>query len=193
VFSDESWLSCNEVTGKVQWCRKKDDAIPREKKARWNVASIMVWAAVGYNFKSELIIFPAKQDDDGTITTFRLDAARYVKRCLSTVMAQVLRQKRIFQHDGARSHMAGSTKGYLKRKGVQWMEDWPAYSADLNMIEPVWKELNELVGARCPMTQSELVEAARMAWKELPQSVINAHCKHFKTQVGNVLSATRKR
>jgi hypothetical protein len=190
VFSDESWLTCNEATGKYQYCHKRSDAVPREKKARWNVPSIMVWAAVGFNYKSELVIFPAKQESDGQIKTFRLDAERYVRRCLSTVAKDLTEKNRLFQQDGARSHVAKSTKAYLKRKRIQWIEDWPPYSADMNMIEPIWKELADRVGAACPMTTEELIVAARAAWKALPQSVVNAHCKHFTTRMAKVLSST---
>lgn len=67
VFSDESWLCCNERTGRLQWCKKRDDALPLEKKARWNVPSIMVWATAGYDWKGPLIIFPSKHSKDGEL------------------------------------------------------------------------------------------------------------------------------
>lgn len=191
IFSDESWLTCNEATGKYQYCEKRSDVLPREKKARWNVPSVMVWAAVGYNYKSSLVILPSKHDDDGHVKCFRLDAQSYVRRCLSTVVKDLIVRDRLFQQDGARSHVAKSTRAYLRRKRVQWIENWPPYSADMNMIEPIWKELADRVGAACPMTTEELIVAARAAWQALPQSVINAHCKHFRRRMSEVLSQTR--
>lgn len=179
VFSDESWLTCNEQTGHVQWCSCRSEVLPREAKCRWNVPSVMVWAAVGWGYKSELVIFPAKTNDDGEVKAFRLDQERYVRRCLSTVMPQIVKKKRIFQQDGARSHMASGTRKYLQGKKVEWLEDWPPYSPDFNMIEPIWKELQDRVGQECPMDTQELIVAAKKAWKELPQSIIDAHCAHF--------------
>lgn len=187
VFTDESWLSCIERTGKVHWTTSRCKVLPLEKKARWNVASIMVWAAVGFNFKSELVIFPSKTTVEGEARQFRLDAASYVRRCLSTVSAKLVREGRLFQQDGARSHASKVTRAYLARKKVQLLEPWPPYSPELNAIERIWKELNVRVGARCPMGADELVAVVKQEWEALPQAVINAHCEHFKHQVNELL------
>lgn len=163
--------------------KSRKDVLPMEKKARWNVASIMVWGCVGYNWKSPLVIFPSKTNVDGELKQFRLDAASYVRRCLSTVSKQLVEEKRLFQQDGARSHAAKSTKEYLQKKGVELLDPWPPYSPELNAIERVWKELNARVGERCPMSVPELIAATKEAWEEIPQEVINAHCQHFRTQL----------
>jgi transposase len=133
-----------------------------------------------------LILLPAKREEDGEVRAFRLDAASYVRRCLQYVIPEIQRRKLVFQQDGARSHVAKITRAYLHRKKVKWLDDWPPYSADLNMIEPIWKELNTRVGERCPLTLEELVKAAKEAWEELPQEVINAHCGRFPAALRNV-------
>ncbi len=183
VFSDESWLSCVERTGKHQWAKKKTDVHPLEKKCRWNLPSIMVWGCVGHNYKSKLVFFPAKTDKDGEIKQFRLDAQQYVRRCVSTVAKDLVTMKRIFQQDGARSHAARTTIAYLNRKEIRYLDNFPPYSPDLNVIERMWNELHHRVGATCPMTQEELIEAALKAWESIPQSLINKHCAHFATQI----------
>lgn len=119
VFTDESWMCCNERTSDSQWARRRQDVLPRERKARWNVPSIMVWGAVGYNYKSKLVVFPAKRCVDGELKPFRLDAEAYVRRCLSTVVADIKERGMILQHDGARSHVATRVCKYLDRKGLQ--------------------------------------------------------------------------
>lgn len=186
VFSDESWFSCNENTCKIQWAVKRADVFPRESKARVNVAAVQVWAAVGWNYKSELIIFPSHDVDGGEERAFRLNADRYVRRCLVRVVPDVMRLGRIFQHDGARAHASKKTIAYLRRKGVRVMEDWPANSPDFNMIEYIWKTLKERVGLECPMDMGGLVTALRKAWSELPQALINRHVLHFPNALKNV-------
>lgn len=183
VFSDETWLTCNERTGKCHWTTCRAKVLPIEKKARWNVASIMVWATAGFGWKGPLVVFPSKKMVDGERRQFRLDAAAYVRRCLSTVAADLKRENRLFQHDGARSHAASSVKAYLGRKGVEYIDDWPPYTPEWNAIERIWKELHALVGKRTPRSQEELIAAAHAAWNELPQSVIDAQCGHFRTQL----------
>lgn len=115
VFSDESWVTCNEQTGRRHWCEDRDEVLPREQRARWNVASVMVWAAFGYNYKSELIVFPAKREDDGEKKPFRMDSKTYVRRCLSTVVPSLVAQNRTFLQDGARSHASRHTNAFAGR------------------------------------------------------------------------------
>ena len=179
VFTDESWLTCNENTGRFQWTSQRSKVLPRERRARWNIASVMVWAAFGHNYRSELVVFPAKRDDNGVKKPFRLDAKSYVKRCLSKVVPDLLARNMTLVQDGARSHAAGSTIAYLKRKKVKFIEGFPPYSPDLNMIEPLWKTLAERVGQMCPMTVEELTIAAKKVWNELPVELLNRHAAHF--------------
>jgi hypothetical protein len=74
-------------------------------------------------------------------------------------------------------------KNYLARKKVEWVMNWPPYSPDLNMIESLWLEPNRRIGDRCPENLDQLIRAVEKSWEELPQSVINAHCKRFGKKV----------
>lgn len=186
VFSDETYLTCNEETCKVQYAKKRSDVLPMERKAKWNVPSLMVWAAVGVGYRSKLIFFPVREkktendDYNARPKGYRLTADRYVKKCLATVVPELVKRKSIFQQDGAKSHSAVQVRNYLNRKRVTYIDDWPPYSADLNMIEPLWKELKQRIGEKCPMTLEELQVAAKEAWAEIPQAVIDSHVLHFK-------------
>jgi hypothetical protein len=146
----------------------------------------MVWGAIGYNYKSALVVLPAKQMKDGELKSYRLDAQGYVRRCLSTVSTDLIRGNRTLQQDGARSHVAKSTLAYLKRKQIRYIEAWPPYSPDLNPIERIWNELQIRVGQRCPMSQEELVKIAQEEWNKLPQRLINSHVLHFEQQIKNL-------
>jgi transposase len=177
VFSDETWLTCNEQTGRRQWCKRRERPLPRERQARWNIPTMMVWAAVGYNYKSPLILFPTKHVVNGELKPFRLNADLYCDKCLRRVAVAL--QGKLFQQDGARAHAAKTTREYLAASNIEVLRDFPPYSPDLNMIEPLWKELADRVGALCPMTLEELKKAARRAWRELPMTVVNAHVLNF--------------
>lgn len=188
AFSDETWISCNESTCRVQWAKSRSQVFPKERKARVNVNSVMVWGAVAYNWKSKLVIFPAKQtSDEGESQPFRLNGDRYVRSCLSTVVDDLKKRGIVFQHDGARAHVKSSVRSYLSRKGVRVLENWPANSPDLNMIEYLWKTLKERVGLQCPYTMDELITAVRKAWDELPQQLINNHVMHFQSALRGCL------
>ena len=189
VHSDEAWLSCNENTGRVQYVRPGELPHPMERKARWNTPSAMVHAAVGVGYKSELQIFPSKMKDaEGEQRVFRLDAKGYIRRCLSPIAPYLVKSNKILLQDGARSHVAKASRCYLARKGIKWLEDYPAYSADLNMIEPVWKDLHAAVGAMRPTTQQELIKCAKAAWRGMPQRQIDAHVLHWHGAMSCVMT-----
>lgn len=186
VFSDECWLTCNERSGRTQWCfptsssrssgkrAVRERPLPRETKSKWNVASVQVWAACGYGFKSDLIIFPAFQNnDEGARQAFRLNKYTYIRRCLSKIAPRLSNSRRIFLQDGARSHCNAHVKSYLDRKKIKFEDNFPAYSPDLNLQENAWMMLKERLGQLVPTTLEELCSKAKEAWASIPQSAIN--------------------
>jgi DDE superfamily endonuclease len=185
VVSDETWLTSNEATGRLHWVFDGDEPLPVERKSKWNVASMMVWLACGYDYKCDLQLFPSKhksKEDENVSKPFRLNGASYVRRCLSKVTPHLAGKPFVFLQDGARSHACKSTQAYLARKQVQWFNDFPPYSPDLNPAEKIVNELKRLVGKKCPMNMEELKVAALESWKELPQALINKHILNFSTR-----------
>lgn len=178
TFSDETWLTCNEYGCRVQYGSSKKDIIPMERKSKWNVPAMQCWGCVGYNYKSKLVLFPATVGKGEEKRAFRLNSAAYIRRCLSHVADDLVKGKKVFIQDGARSH-AGAVK-YLSRKNVDVLLDFPPYSPDMNMIEMLWNDLKRRVGKRCPLTFDELQKAAVEAWDEIPQELINNHVSRWK-------------
>lgn len=186
VFSDEHWISINDCSGRRQWCKRRlrgKDLCTRQIKRLQNTARVQIWAAVGVGYKGPLVLFPQKgPDDDG----FRLNGHSYVRRCLQRMVPDLVQQGRVFVQDGARPHVRQSVKQYLARKRVQWIENWPPYSPDLNMIEPLWAELNRAIGRRSPKNLEELIAVAQESWEAMPQAVIDAHCRHLRKKAREV-------
>jgi transposase len=92
---------------------------------------------------------------------------------------------RVLMQDGARSHVARDTLGYLASKSVKVLPNWPPYAPDWNPIEKLWNELKSRVGLRCPMDIDELKVVATEEWNGMSQALIDAHCKHFETLIGH--------
>lgn len=77
----------------------------------------------------------------------------------------MLRHNSVFLQDGAACHRAAL--GYLQRKNIQMVEDYPARSPDFNMIETLWAKLQTDVWAKRPVTRDDLVKAIRASWDEM--------------------------
>jgi transposase len=190
VWSDEHTVSINDHTCRTMFVHAGGRVIPRERRRHQNIPRVMIWAAVGEDFKSEIVLFPqqGKPNEDGRARkdkmTFRLNAQSYVRKCLSPVVAALKAKNRIFQHDGASPHGRGASESvaekFLRNKGVTVMRPWPPYSPDLNMIEFLWPILNARVAALHPRNLAELKVAVKQAWASITQAEINAICRGFK-------------
>uniref|UniRef100_A0A3B3TC28 Tc1-like transposase DDE domain-containing protein n=1 Tax=Paramormyrops kingsleyae TaxID=1676925 RepID=A0A3B3TC28_9TELE len=92
-------------------------------------AGIMVWGAIGYDFRSSLLVIL------GTLT-----AQRYVSDVLRLCVLPLLRQHpgTIFQQDNIHPHTARVATNCLRHVEVL---PWPARSPDRSPIEHVWDQL----------------------------------------------------
>ena len=189
VSSDEHTLSINDHTRRTMYVRRKRGVVlPRERRRMQNIPRIMVWAAWGVGFKSGLVVFPQKKhaDERRDAMTYRLNAASYVRKCLSPIVPALVAGGRIFQHDGASAHGRGSPNSvaekYLARMGVT-VAPHPPYSPDLAFVEKGWPILNRLVAEQMPQTLQELTAAAHKAWAAIPQATLDKIAMGFKGAV----------
>jgi hypothetical protein len=182
-FSDETWVTTNEQTCRTCWVFDGEQPLPREFKSRFNIPSCQVWFAFGWDWKSPVVVFPAKMNCDGEVKAFRLSADSYVRRCLSVVSAHFSNTDKILVQDGARSHVARTVRQYALRKGMNLTFDWPPYSPVLNVAEEVNSIFKQRVAELVPTTLEELVCACHKAWADLPQSILNAFVKSFQDKM----------
>lgn len=189
VFSDECWVSTIEATGRTMWCCKGEPPLPRESQSRFNSSAVMVWASCGWNWKGPLVILPAFVDDFDAPSgkkAFRLDRYGYVRRCLCKITANLKAQNRIFQQDGARAHANAHVAAYLHGKGIQFIEEWPAHSPDINPQEQVWALLKEKLGALVPRDLQDLITKVKQAWAAVTQEEINALVRNYRQKLQNL-------
>ena len=81
----------------------------------------------------------------------------------------------IFQHDNATSHTARDTVNFVKTNNIDFTDDWPANSPDLNPIEHVWNSLDRRFRRRSnpPANVNELRQALIQEWNNIPQAEIS--------------------
>lgn len=172
VFTDETIISSNDFTDRTMWVSSPDDVLPRERMRTQNCYSVQVWGAIMVGQRIPLVLFPRKDhDEDGKEKGWRLNAPRYIRRCLSKLVPHM--RGKVLVQDGARSHTSKKVKEYLGRKKVEYIEDWPAYSPDLNPIEQMWSIMKREVAKYHPQSQQELERAVVEVWAAQSQELMD--------------------
>jgi hypothetical protein len=169
VFSDEMAIDTNDHGNIGQWVLPGQ--LPDPRRFEQYAPKVMVWGAVGVGYR-KLVILPKFMSDGRTF--FRLNAEEYKRRCLQVVVPYVKSAGKIFQHDGARCHIAEHCKRYLASKGVTVVEPWAPRSCDLNPIEHVWSLLKRRVAARNPSGEDELRSVVLEEFNAIPQATIDS-------------------
>lgn len=195
MFSDETWISTVERTGRYQYVRPGKKPCTRERKNRRNYPSRQAWAAIWVGGRSKCpVIFPKwRKNDDGEDDRkkgFTLTQQGYRTRCLGTVSGVLKEQKRMyFLQDGAKCHTAKGTEKYFKKllgDSLARLVQLPPYAPQCNPIEHVWADWHERIGRKAPTNEEELIKAAKEAWDEIPQDYIDACCLGWKSAVENL-------
>jgi hypothetical protein len=183
VFSDEHWLDTNDHTARSMWATSKEAVPVRQSMNPLNLPSLMIWAAIGVGWRSPLV-FVHKRGPRCPEAPRGMDAKKYVRCCLARVAPTLVARRAIFQQDGARPHVAHHTSGYIERKGIERMENWPPYSPDLNPIEQMWPVLDAAIARLAPDSHDSLQAAAIQAWAAIPQALIDNTVLSFRGKVG---------
>lgn len=196
IFSDEHVESAMDFSDRTVYALDPNDVEPRHRTKSWNAPSVMIWGAIGYNFKSSLIMFP-KLDTTGEELpkAWRLNGDRYRARVLPVLLRNLAAHREpgsrkavplghwTFMQDGAKAHTAKKTIEYLDGKGLKTLGNWPPHSPDLNPIENLWSSLKRRVSQRHPMTQDELEKAVQAEWDALTLPEINGYIDGFWNKV----------
>jgi DDE superfamily endonuclease len=130
--------------------------------------SVMVWGAIGWDWKSPLIFLVKEEGRKG------ICSQAYLNQVLNPIVfpwldSLIAKQKEefLFIEDGSKIHM-GTAKLSRKLRGLRRF-DWPPSSPDLNLIEKVWRWMkNEITKLETvPTLIEDMKEVLQELWSEV--------------------------
>ena len=99
------------------------------------------------------------------------------------------KRAQILQQDGAPSHTSITTSKFLKAKKIKVLQDLPAQSPDMNIIEHVWGRMKEEAWKMKANNLDELWEACKTAFFVIPDDFINKLYESLPNRMDAVLQA----
>ena len=175
IFSDESSFQLFHNNRWV-WSRRGEKNEKCYRELSKHSPSLMVFAAIGQNYKSRLVFI------EGTVDTRNywniLDDAK-IKNDLDTLYGQ---KGYVFQQDGAPAHRSQKTLEYLETQ-FNLLKNWPSNSPDLSPIENMWGYLKRIVSDQNPKNISELKTLLEKTWNEIDLNIVNKLIFSFKRRL----------
>jgi hypothetical protein len=102
------------------------------RKLIYTGGSVMMWAAISNNSKTELVHVPRK-----------LTVVGYGDKIIQPHLINVIdRQLELFQHDNARPRQTPLAMDYLEQNNINVLP-WLSKSPELNPIEQLWDHLDK--------------------------------------------------
>jgi len=161
IFSDECRIELNPKTRSF---------VRRPKNTRFNPKyisesnkfspSIMIWGAIRHDGRKVLIR-----------CTTSVDSSEYI-RILEEGLPTIYNHRYRLQQDGAPCHRSKATASYLQRKMIRLLDNWPAQSPDVNIIENIWHILKENVKKHHCENLEELWRIIQLEWGNIPSGTI---------------------
>ena len=180
IFSDESRF-CRTKDGVWRWYRKNENTDDIYDKKNKFEQRIMVYGAIGYNYKSKLIVCEKAVDD--------IEYRRIINDSQMEIElnSKYIPGSYIFQQDGAPAHTSFSTSLFLKKR-FSFLKKWPANSPDLNPIEHLWGAIKKILKSETINSKLELIEKVQQIWESFPQSSINNLVLSFEGRLRMVIT-----
>ena len=179
IFTDETMIVLNPQKKRVRIIRGVD-APGKFIETTGYPTKLMVWGAIGLNFKSDLIRIT------GTLNAQGYQNLLEDSRVFEKMNAQYGINSYVFQQDGARPHTAATTREFLRKKGVLTLPQslhWPASSPDLNVIENVWAILKRSMKFEAITDEDSLYNEALRVWDALTIETVNLIIAEFQPRI----------
>jgi hypothetical protein len=175
VFTDESRFCCRNDNHWVWKRRGEFQMNVMAPMTKFPQFSVMVWGAIGPNFKSSLIIF------DTTV-----NAGTYIDALKQAFFHEANQafggSPWVFVQDGATCHTTTNNIDEITRHCLV-CPSWPPNSPDLNPIEMLWGIIKKRLNWAHIASRDEAITAILNTWNDIDMCLINGLCASFTARV----------
>lgn len=144
----------------------------------------MVWLCITADNRSLLLRCDDRQDSQSYQRVILTPALRFIRHNNPRYQGD----SRVFQQDGAPSHVSVSTRNFLRAHRVTVLP-WPPQSPDLNPVENCWAYISRQLVGRCFPTADSLWGAIQEVWQARPANLVPALYSSIPDRISAVLKA----
>lgn len=174
LFTDEASIQIFTPPRKV-WKLSGSKVISRVVK---HPLKLHMWACFSMYGFGRIVIF------SGTLNAKRM--VKIYQNGLLSSAKDLFDDDWTLQEDNDPKHMSKLAKKWKKDNSIDRMT-WPSNSPDLNPMENVWRILKNKVRKRHPQTKSQLEEAIKEEWNQLPKNLAWNLANSMPTRLNQVL------
>ena len=147
--------------------------------------SIMIWASISHDGKSQLYIVESTMKHDQYIRVLESHLVPFINKYHSPRPA-------LFQDDNAPAHRHKNVSKWIVDNGIETLFQ-PAQSPDLNPIENLWDYLKKKISKHHPRNIKELKEITKLVWdKDIPHELVQNLCKSIRRRAEKLILAGGK-
>ena len=195
-FSDETHFAVGQENH--MWVTRHHDERHEpdcvQYKSQRNPTTLHFWAAVGWNFKTDLDLY-WNEEGAGNLT---MDT--YIKVLKRTYLPRLKEHQNLYSqdkpwileedNDSAHGHASkrNKVKTFKAQYGIRCYNNCP-YSPDLSIIESVWRMLKQRVRKHRCRSEKELIDAIYYEWNKITYVEINKLVEEMEARIDAVLDA----
>lgn len=171
---------------------RRDCIQHRDQPKQKDEHRIYAWAAVGWNFKSDLYFYKVPSNSNGKMS---MDV--YIKDILEGPVKEWLDRGDVFilEEDGDSGHGHASTTNRVRKwkddKGLETLKN-AGHSPDLAPIENCWQPPKQYVRKFPHWDENSLMELAGEGWSKVTQDFINKQILSMPQRLQDVIDSGGK-